>query len=147
MEQIVIVHRLLENGQAEVLHTRRSACSGDCRHCSGCGEGEQKLLLRADNPIGAPVGAEVRVESASSFVLGTAALVYGLPLGLFFLGYGLAAALGRNGPGWACLGFALGMGLAVALGRSGRQQKTCYTITGYAFPQEAADSKGEHQLG
>ena len=37
MEQIVRVRRLLENGNAEVVHVRESACSGDCHKCSGCG--------------------------------------------------------------------------------------------------------------
>lgn len=148
MEQIVRVRRLLPNGQAEVLHVRESACSGDCHHCAGCGAAKESLIVRADNPIGAPVGAAVRLHADTRGVLKAAALVYLLPLVLFFLGYGLGAAADIGGGVCGCLGFAAGIGLAVAADRRMRAgQKTVYTIIGYAFSDEGADSKGEHQLG
>ena len=148
MEQIVRVHRICENGQAEVLHIRQSACSGDCHKCSGCGAAKQTMIVRAENPIGAPEGALVRLESDTRGILKAAAVVYLLPVVLFFLGYGLGAAAGWNGALAGCLGFAAGIAIAVAVDRSAAgKKKTVYTITGYAFEEEAAVSKGDHQLG
>ena len=148
MEQIVRVHRICENGQAEVLHIRESACSGDCHKCAGCGAAKQTMIVRADNPIGAPVGALVRLESDSGRILRFAMVVYLLPVVLFFLGYALGAASGTGGGLTGCLGFALGIALAVAADRrTQKHQKTVYTITGYAFEEGEAVSKGDHQLG
>ena len=35
MEQIVRVHRLRDDGRADIILVRESACSGDCHKCSG----------------------------------------------------------------------------------------------------------------
>ena len=148
MEQIVKVHRICDNGQAEVLHIRESACSGDCHKCAGCGAAKQTMIVRADNPIGAPVGALVTLRASSSGVLKAAAVVYLLPIALFFGGYALGAAAGTAASLTGCLGFATGIALAVAADRRARAKKSSvYTITGYAFSEVQADSTGEHQLG
>ena len=137
MEQTVRVRRILDDGRAEVVHIRQSACSGDCHKCSGCGAAQETLTLTAQNPIGARPGALVKVSSASAPVLGAAALLYLLPLALFFAGY-------LAGPWGGCLGFALGIGIAVVYDRTAaRKHKPVYTITGYAEPS-APQNKGEH---
>ncbi len=136
MEQIVKVHRICDNGQAEVIHVRQSACSGDCHKCSGCGAAKETLIVRAENPIHAPVGAMVRLRSDTAGVLKAAALVYLMPVVLFFLGYALGAAAGVSEAAIGCLSFAVGIALTVAADRyAHRHQKTVYTITGYAFDE------------
>lgn len=140
MEQIVRVRRCLPDGQAEVLHLRQSACSGDCHKCSGCGAAQETLIVRASNPIGARAGDLVVLSSDSAGVLKAAAVVYLLPVILFFAGYALGAGVGRGGA-LGCLGFALGLAGAVVADRHhARRRKTVYTITGYAPYSEQSQS-------
>ena len=148
MEQIVKVCRICDNGQAEVLHIRESACSGDCHKCAGCGAARQTMIVRADNPIGAPAGAMVRLQASTGGILRAAVIVYLIPILLFFGGYALGVCAGVSGGMVGCLGFVLGLGIAVAADRSmARKKKTVYTIIGYAYDQDEAVSKGDHQLG
>ena len=79
MEQTVRVRRLLENGNAEVVHVRESACSGDCHKCSGCGAAKEAVIFTARNLIGARPGELVRVESSTAPVLKAAVVLYVLP--------------------------------------------------------------------
>ena len=133
MEQLVRIRQIHQDGTATVLCVRESACSGDCHKCSGCGAAKESIFLRADNPIGAKVGDLVKVQSASGPVLKAAAVLYMLPLVLFFGGYALGAALGLSGGLFGALAFALSIWLIVVYDR--RMQKkdnTIYTITGYA---------------
>ena len=87
MEQLVRVQKLNPDGTAQVLHIRKSACSGDCHKCSGCGAVEQNMLLTAANPLGAQPGQVVTIRTESGPVLKAAAVLYLLPLVLFFIGY------------------------------------------------------------
>ena len=138
MEQTVRVRQVFENGTAQVVHVRQSACSGDCHKCSGCGAAKETLLLTAQNPIGAQPGELVKISSATAPVLGAAAVLYLLPLVLFFAGYLVKAWVGG-------LGFVLGIGVAVVYDRTvARKHKPVYTITGYAEPS-APRSKGDHE--
>ena len=133
MEQLA---RILSNdpdGTAQVLVIRQSACSGDCHKCAGCGAAEQKMLLTAQNPIGAAVGERVILRSESATVLKAAAMLYMLPLALFFPGYLLGAGLWQLGGQTGGLAFALGIAGAVVYDRLVMKKKnTVYTITGYA---------------
>ncbi len=132
MEQIVKIRQVFPDGTAQVIHIRQSACSGDCHKCAGCGAAQESILLKAENPIGAPVGALVKVRSDSAPVLKAAAVLYLLPLALFFLGYGLGGA-------WAGgAGFGLSIAAIVIYDRRMAKTKTVYTITGYA------QKKGDH---
>lgn len=130
MEQLVRVKETHPDGTATVVHTRLSACSGDCHKCSGCGAAKEVMLLKADNPIGAKAGELVKIQSETAPVLKAAAVLYVLPLILFFLGYGLGAL--ANFAGWGGgLGFCLGIGLVVGYDRRmAKREKTVYTITG-----------------
>ena len=56
MEQIVRVKRTYDDGTAQVLHIRESACSGDCHKCSGCGAAKEGIVLTVKNPIDAKTG-------------------------------------------------------------------------------------------
>lgn len=134
MEQRVRVRRVPEEGVAEVVHIRESACSGDCHKCSGCGAAQETMIFRVNDPIGVCPGDVVIVCSESAPVLLSAAVLYLLPLVLFFVGYGIGAIWGL-GALIGCLAFALSIGIAVMYDRTVvAKKKTVYTITGYAIP-------------
>lgn len=133
MTQTVVVKALNPDGTAKVLHLRQSACSGDCHKCSGCGAAQEAMLLTAENPIGAKPGDRVVIQSETGPVLKGAAVLYMLPLVLFFLGYALGAALWQLGGLVGCLAFVLAIALCVLYDRKiGKKQKSIYTITGFA---------------
>ena len=136
MEQLVKVQRCDPDGTAQVLHIRQSACSGDCHKCSGCGAVQERLLLTANNPIGAKPGDVVTVEAKTGPVLAAAAMLYVLPLALFFLGC-LLGSLWNRAVLVGGVSFALGVFLAVLYDRLiAKKQNTIYTITGYGhFPK------------
>lgn len=133
MTQTVRVQKLFDDGTAQVVHVRQSACSGDCHKCSGCGAVQEAVTLVARNAIGARPGELVVIESESGPVLAAAAVLYVLPLVLFFLGYLLGSLLWSNGPLWGCIAFILGIAVSVLYDRTAAKKKeTVYTITGYA---------------
>ena len=133
MQQLVRVRQIHEDGTATVIHVRESACSGDCHKCSGCGAAKEAILLEAKNPIGAKPGDLVTIESESGPVLKAAAVMYLLPMVLFFAGYALGAALWQRGGLVGCLAFLASIGLAVVYDRKVvKKQDTGYTIIRFA---------------
>lgn len=143
MEQLVRIQRTHPDGTATVVHIRESACSGDCHKCSGCGAAKEAVVFTAANPIGARAGDFVRVESDSGPVLKGAAVLYMLPLVLFFLGYWLGSVIGWPGPLVGCLGFVLGVAAAVIYDRKVvRHSRTEYTIT--AFAESMKEEEHDH---
>ncbi|MBE6978392.1 MAG: hypothetical protein E7438_07185 [Ruminococcaceae bacterium] len=132
MEQIVCVGRVLEDGSAEVIRMRESACSGDCHQCSGCGSTKQTMVLRVENPIGAKVGDWVVIEAKTSAVLKAAAALYILPLVLFVGGYLLGEHLWQMGIPISLGGLLLGFVLVKLLDRHMSKKGHAYTITGMA---------------
>ena len=133
MDQIVRVKKIYEDGTAQVICIRESACSGDCHKCSGCGAAKEAILLVVENPIGAGVGDLVNIRSETGPVLKAAAVLYMLPLVLFFAGYALAVALDQSGALFGALAFMLSIVLIVVYDRRmARKENTIYTITGYA---------------
>jgi len=148
MEQTVRVREIYDDATAQVLILRESACSGDCHKCSGCGAAQQALLVRALNPIGAKPGDLVVVQSASKPVLAAAAVLYLLPLVLFFWGYLTGDALCKQGGLVGCLAFLGGIVLAIVYDRRvAAKQKTVYTITGYSGTDvPGTQTKGDNDL-
>ena len=147
MEQIVRVKRVEPDGRAQVLHVRQSACSGDCHKCSGCGAAQETMTLEAENPIGAKVGDFVTVQADTGPVLKGAAVLYMLPLALFFAGYLLGFLAWNKGGLVGCLAFVLGIALAVAYDRRvAAKHQTIYTITGFAGSTLASKKKGDRNL-
>ena len=133
MEQLVKVRRVFPDGTAEVLLVRESACSGDCHKCSGCGAAKETMIFTAKNTINAATGDLVKVESATGPVMKAAAVLYVLPLVLFFLGYYLGTLPGAFGGVGGCLGFVLGIALVVIYDRKVvKKSNLGYTITAYA---------------
>ena len=149
MEQIVRVRETYDDGTAQVLLIRESACSGDCHKCSGCGAAKETMLVTAVNPIRASRGDLVTIRSESGPVLKAAAVLYMMPLVLFFLGYGLGEALAVSGGLMGGLGFVLGIVLVIFYDRRFAQKvETVYTITGYAGDNLLESKrKGDNQLG
>lgn len=149
MEQIVRVKEVYPDGSAQVIHVRESACSGDCHKCSGCGAAKETLLFTALNPIRATKGDLVVVKSESGPVLKAAAVLYVMPLLLFFLGYAAAEALQLSGGLGGALGFILGVALVIVYDRHfAKTVKTVYTITGYAGDALLESmKKGDNELG
>lgn len=133
MTQIVRVLSIAEDGSAQVEHIRKSACSGDCHQCAGCGAAKETMVLTARNPIGAKAGDLVLLSSESAPVLKAAAVMYMVPLLLFFLGYLAGALLWKQGAACGCIAFGLGIGGSVLYDRKVvKKQKTVYTISGFA---------------
>ena len=93
MTQIATVERILSPEYAEVSVPRKSACGHDCEECAGCGVTGAAVRARARNPIGAAPGQKVVVESSTKKMLRIVALVYLIPVALFFLGYFAAMAV------------------------------------------------------
>ena len=149
MTQTVLVKTLNPDGTAQVLHLRQSACSGDCHKCSGCGAAQEMLMLTAENPIGAGPGDTVVISSETGPVLTGAAVLYMLPLVLFFGGYAAGAALGSSGALWGCLAFVLSVALIIVYDRSlAKKDNTIYTITGFMGDSLLKSiKKGDNDLG
>ena len=142
MEQMVRVKETFPDGTATVLLVRESACSGDCHKCSGCGAAKETILLTANNPIGAGAGDLVNVRSETGPVLKAAAVLYMMPLVLFFAGYAVGAVLNISGAITGSLAFVLSIVLIVAYDRRmAKKDKTIYTITGFAADQLLKSAK------
>ena len=130
MTQQVKVLETFADGTAKVIHIRQSACSGDCHQCSGCGAQQEKLILTVENPIGAERGDLVVLHCESGPVLKAAAVLYMLPLVLFFAGYGLGALWGQ-GASVGVAAFVAGLGIALLFDRRSGKNTEKYTITAY----------------
>ena len=145
MQQIVRVVKCNADGTAQVMHLRQSACSGDCHKCSGCGAVQQKMLLTAQNPISALPGQMVTLQTETAPVLAAAAVLYMLPLVLFFVGYFVLSGV-NSGLG-GCLGFIIGLAFAWIYDRRVmRKKNTIYTITGFADTEFASSDEGDNDL-
>ena len=137
MEQMVTVRRILPVGRAQVACVRQSACSGDCHRCAGCGAAAETVTVEADNPIGAGPGDRVVVRSESRTVLKAAAVLYAVPVVLFFLGWGLGELVGRLPGLFGGLGFGMGLLLALAYDRRmAKRRSVSYEIIGFAEENE-----------
>ena len=93
MTQDAVVTRVLENGMAEVVVTRGTACGSNCGNCESCAfQNEIKTL--AKNTVNARRGEKVVIETVSSKIFKAAFLVYIVPFIAFFIGYAISAACG-----------------------------------------------------
>ena len=119
MTQNAVVTKLTGDGWAEIEVHRVSACGHDCSQCGGGCAGLARtgpVTVLACNPVGAQPGDRVVVESSSKSILGFAAVVYLLPLVLFFAGYFAACALGAGeGAAIAAGGGCFALSLAIAV--------------------------------
>ena len=91
------------------------------------------MVLTAQNPIGAQAGDLVMLQSESAPVLKAAAVLYMLPLLLFFVGYLVGFLLWKQGAVCGCAAFVLAVGGSILYDRMVvKKQKTVYVITGFA---------------
>lgn len=144
MAQLARVRKCNDDGTAQVIHMGQSACSGACFQCSGCGAARQTPMLTARNPIGAKPGQVVIIKSETGPAL-AAAILYRLPLVLFYLGCLLGTAW-QQGALTGCLAFGLGIVLSVVYHRRvAKKQKNVYTIIGYGR-MSVSKEKGDNDL-
>ena len=87
MEQQAQVIRIVNETTARVAVKRKSACSGDCHTCHGCPHPDEIVMVDADNLVGAQKGDDVIIRSDTGRVLKLAAMLYLMPMVLFFVGY------------------------------------------------------------
>lgn len=146
MEQKARVRKNHDDGSATVMVIREGACSGDCHKCSGCGAAKEAICVEAVNPIQAKPGELVWIRSETGPVLKAAAVLYVVPLMLFFLAYALGELWWHRGALCGLMGAALGIALAVVYDRRiVGHANTVYTITGYAVPVTVVPmNKGEN---
>ena len=112
---------------AKVIHNRPTACHGDCDNCAGgCGAmaAKERIIVEAENLIGARPGDTVNIEGQTGKVALAIGLVYVLPLVLFFLGYFLTASLASVALRYlvAAVGFFSGILIAVLYDRHMKKQ-------------------------
>lgn len=113
MEQQAQVIRIVNETTAKVAVKRKSACSGDCHTCHGCPHPDEIVMVDADNLVGAQKGDDVIVRSDTGRVLRLAAMLYLMPVVLFFLGYFLMP--GGEGSRLAAGGAAFVMGILICM--------------------------------
>lgn len=96
MTQDAVVTRVFpNNGMAEVVVTRGTACGSNCGNCESC-IFQNELKTIAKNSIHAKPGEKVVIETVSSKIFKAAFLVYIVPFIAFFIGYAVAAVSGAG---------------------------------------------------
>lgn len=113
MEQQAQVIRIISDTVVKVAVKRKSACSGDCHTCHGCPHPDEIVMVEADNLVGAQTGDNVLVRSDTGRVLRLAAMLYLMPVVLFFLGYFLMP--GGEGARLAVGGIAFAVGILICM--------------------------------
>lgn len=100
-------------GLVELTVVRQTACGHSCDGCGRCAGRTPYLVIQAESGVPVALGDRVEVYSDNK-VLGFAALVYGLPVVLFLLGYLLPGSLPEPWR-YACGGAGFLLGLAAAV--------------------------------
>lgn len=116
MIQKAVVKKLLDRGYAQIEVQRQSACGHDCAKCGGCGAPLERIQAVARNKVHAQVGDVVTIEGESKEIMRMAAVVYALPLVLFFVFFVVASLCGISeglAGGLGCLGLVVGSVAAV----------------------------------
>ena len=127
MTQTATVIELVD-GKARVQVKRISACAHNCDQCGGgCSEMMKSapVSVLAQNPLGAKPGDKVVVASDTGSILGAAAMVYLLPIVLFFIGYFIGQGAGMIEGACIAVGgvcFALALILIVVMDRKMRKR-------------------------
>ena len=124
MTQIATVERIINSEYAEISVPRKSACGHDCEECAGCGVSGAAVYAKAWTPVGAKPGQKVVVESYPQKMLGIVAMVYLIPVLLFFVGYFATITVASVAIRYtvAALGFVLGIVFAILYDRRLRQR-------------------------
>lgn len=96
MIQKAVVKKIIDGNKVAIEVQRQSACGHDCAKCGGCGVPLERIQAVADNPVGARVGDTVTIEGESRQIMKMAAVVYMIPLVLFFVFFAAARLLGAG---------------------------------------------------
>jgi len=122
MRQIATVTKMIGTGIAEVVVARETACGHACETCGGCGTTGGSISVRARTDAELVPGDKVEIYSDNR-VLGFAALVYLLPLVLFFAGY-LSFPFLQESLRYLCggAGFCAGIAIAILCDRTVRRK-------------------------
>ena len=121
MTQEGIVTKALNNGLAEVMVERTTAC-GECANREVC-HYTSEVRTFAKNSIGAREGEKVIIQSKSSEIIGAAFLLYIVPLAVLLIGYLLIAQTGA--PESTCIAGAFtAFAVAVAVVTIYQRQRT-----------------------
>ena len=136
MRQTVTVLSV-SGGKTKVAYDRPTACHNDCSKCEGgCGAmtAKERVIVPADNPIGAVPGDRVVIEAETKAVYTAILLVYALPLVLFFAGYFGGESRNLSGVVTGIAGFFLGLVVAVLTSRSKTKhdREIRFRIVGFA---------------
>ena len=142
MEQLVQVVKCNDDGTAQVIPIRLSACVGECQGCFGCGPQQ----FTANNPIKARLGQVVTVRQTIRPVLEAALMLCLMPLIMLFVGYIICFRLWSSGALGGCLGFVLGAAGAAVYDRRIAKKQTVYTITGFGHDLPEFLKKGDNDL-
>lgn len=116
MIQKAVVKKILDREYAEIEVQRQSACGHDCAKCGGCGAPQERIQAVAKNRVDAKVGDIVTIEGENKEIIRMAAVVYTIPLILFFVFFVLASLCGLGegaAGGLGCLGLVVGTAIAV----------------------------------
>ncbi len=110
-------------GLVELTVVRQTACGHSCDGCGRCVGKTPELVIQAHSDIPVSLGDRVEVYSDNR-VLGFVALVYGLSVVMFLLGYLLPAFLPEPWR-YACGGawFVLGLLIAVVCDRAVKKRQ------------------------
>ena len=113
----------IEEGWAWV-ETRRTGSCDNCdqkKHCLMIGEGNERMLVKAENVAQALTGDEVEIHHNTKTKLKGLFMIYMFPvLGLLIgalIGKGISDLMGLNGDLWTVLAALCGMALAFFLAR------------------------------
>ncbi len=138
MTQTGLVIACVDSRTARVSVARQTACGQACQNCGLCTTAPL-LEVEADNPIGARVGDRVVLHADTRPVLLGAALVYLLPLILFFLGWAVWASVFPASPALGgLLGFGIGFVPAFLFSRCLKRQPVTHVISSFdATPDPA----------
>lgn len=131
MRQKATVEAALPDGRVSLLVQRESACSGDCHKCAGCGAVGQTIRLTAENVIRAVPGDKVYIESSNGVLFRAVALVYLLPMVLFFVGYFVFIPFGKWAVWIGFAAFAAGWIVPVLYDRKIKKRPPIHRIVGF----------------
>ncbi|MCL2082606.1 MAG: SoxR reducing system RseC family protein [Oscillospiraceae bacterium] len=111
MTQTAIVVKSVVPGLCMVRVCRQSACARGCSGCPAeCVSRHEPVEALARNPVKAKPGDRVTIESKTGSTLALAALLYLVPIALFFIGW-IFHPLGGG------FGVLLGLGLCMFVNR------------------------------
>lgn len=132
MIQKAVVKKILDRDFAEIEVQRQSACGHDCASCGGCGAPQERIQAVAKNKVDAKVGDIVTIEGENRAIMRMAAVVYTIPLILFFAFFIVASLCGLGegaAGGLGCLGLVVGVLIAIGYNKKvKRSGGTPFTI-------------------